>query len=87
MVPFNYSNTIIADPVHPVNPHYVKSHQGLCCGLDPFGMLLPNSESVSMQLNIGLTEPAFRPQIAVFLIADSLPTNSATASFGWVPYQ
>ncbi len=36
--------------------------------------------SVSMQLNIGLTEPEFRLQTAVFPIADSLSTNSATAS-------
>ena len=37
----------------------------------------------SVQLNIGLAEPEFRPQTSVFPTADSLSTNSATASFLW----
>ena len=33
-----------------------------------------------MQRNMGLTEPEFRPQTAVFPTVDFLSTNSATAS-------
>ena len=37
-------------------------------------------DSAPMQINTALTESEFRPQTAVFPTADSLSTNSATAS-------
>ena len=52
--------------------HEVELPRFRCC------CRIPNS--VSMLLNIGLTEPEFRLQTAVFPTADFLLPNSATAS-------